>query len=123
MARVPRGRVTTYGEVARLAGRPRGAREVGYALAALHGESHPLPWQRVLGKRAAGQAGVSLRDAVGAAVQQRLLEAEGVVFDARGRVSLERFGWRPRAPPAARGPAGARRSRSRSRTAGWSGRS
>jgi methylated-DNA-protein-cysteine methyltransferase-like protein len=96
VSRIPRGRVTTYGEVARLAGRPRGAREVGYALAALRGAAHAVPWQRVLGKRPGGFAGISLLDAVGAGAQRVLLEREGVAFDERGRVSLERFGWRPR---------------------------
>ncbi len=97
VARIPRGRVTTYGEVARLAGRPRGARQVGYALAALRGAVHALPWHRVLGKRPGDFAGISLLDAVGAAAQQELLAREGVELDGRGRVPLARFGWRPRA--------------------------
>jgi len=96
VARIPRGRVTTYGEVAALAGRPRGAREVGYALAALRGSGTRLPWQRVLGKRPGDFAGISLLDPMGAAVQRDLLEREGVAFDERERIPLERFGWRPR---------------------------
>ena len=94
--RIPRGRVTTYGAVALLAGRPRGARQVGYALSALHGTSHRVPWQRVLGARGKGAAGVSILDPMGAAVQRHLLEREGVAFDERGRVSLSRYGWSPR---------------------------
>src|SRR5512138_1959960 len=94
--RVPRGRVTTYGAIALLAGRPRGARQVGYALAALRGARHDVPWQRVLGARPRGTAAVSILDPVGAAVQQRLLEREGIAFDDRGRVDLGRFGWSPR---------------------------
>jgi len=92
--RIPRGRVSTYGEVAKLAGRPRGAREVGYALSALRGSKHRVPWQRVLGKRPGDFAGVSLLDPMGAAVQQALLEKEGVEFDGRGRVALGEFGWK-----------------------------
>jgi len=99
VARVPRGKVVTYGQVAALAGRPRGAREVGYALSALRGAAHALPWHRVVGKRPGAFAGISLLDAVGAAAQRRLLEAEGVVLDERGRVALDRFGWRPRSRP------------------------
>jgi len=95
--RVPRGRVTTYGVVAVLAGRPHGARQVGHALAALRGTAHRVPWQRVLGAGPRGLAAVSILDPVGAAVQRELLEREGVCFDARGRVSLREFGW-PRAP-------------------------
>jgi methylated-DNA-protein-cysteine methyltransferase-like protein len=91
--RVPRGKVVTYGEVALLLGRPRGARQVGYALAALRGARHDVPWQRVLGARPRGHAAISILDPVGAAVQQALLEREGVRFDERGRVDLARFGW------------------------------
>ncbi len=89
--RIPRGRVSTYGEIARLAGRPRAARQVGYALAALKDAETRVPWQRVLGKRGAF-AVISLAD--GAAARQRtLLEREGVRFDDAGRVPLALFGW------------------------------
>jgi methylated-DNA-protein-cysteine methyltransferase related protein len=96
VSRIPPGKVTTYGAVALLAGRPRAARQVGYALAALRGARHRIPWQRVLGARPRGEAAVSILDPVGAAVQRALLEKEGVAFDGRGRVSLERHGWAPR---------------------------
>ena len=90
---IPAGRVATYGQVARLAGRPRGARQVGYALAALETrDPRPdrVPWHRVV--NACG--GISMRARPGAEeVQRLLLEAEGVVFDGAGRVSLERFAW------------------------------
>jgi methylated-DNA-protein-cysteine methyltransferase-like protein len=91
--RIPRGRVATYGDVARVAGKARAARQVGYALAALRGAKHDVPWQRVLGARPRGMAAISILDPMGAAVQQRLLEQEGVRFDARGRVDLARYGW------------------------------
>jgi len=96
VSRIPRGKVATYGLVALLAGRPRAARHVGYALSALRGARHRIPWQRVLGARTRGFAGVSILDPVGAALQRALLEKEGVEFDARGRVALSRFEWRPR---------------------------
>jgi methylated-DNA-protein-cysteine methyltransferase-like protein len=94
--RIPRGRVATYGQVALAAGKPHGARQAGYALAALRGAAHDVPWQRVLGARGRGWAAISILDAVGAGVQRELLEREGIVFDERGRVPLERFGWRSR---------------------------
>ncbi len=94
--RIPRGKVATYAQVALLAGNPRAARHVGYALAALRGTRHRVPWQRVLGKRSARTAAISILDPVGAAAQRDLLTAEGVDVDEHGRVSLERFGWRPR---------------------------
>jgi methylated-DNA-protein-cysteine methyltransferase-like protein len=92
--RIPRGRVATYAQVALAAGNPRAARHVGYALAALRGGRHRIPWQRVLGKRSARWGGISIRDPMGAATQRLLLEREGVVVDPRGRVSLEAFGWK-----------------------------
>ena len=88
--RIPRGRVATYGQVAELAGLPGGARQVGYALHALE-EHSGVPWQRVI--NAKGR--VSPRSFPGFdAVQRSLLEREGVVFGADGRVDLERYRWR-----------------------------
>lgn len=95
VSRVPRGRVATYGQVAELAGLPGCARQVGYALHALS-EQQSVPWQRVINAR--GE--ISPRSERGMdEVQRQLLEAEGVGFDPRGRVSLERYQWRPRGRP------------------------
>jgi methylated-DNA-protein-cysteine methyltransferase-like protein len=91
VARIPRGKVLTYGEVAAAAGMPGAARTVGYAMRAL-GKS--VPWQRVLGRRNARTAHVTIRDPRSKSEQQRLLEKEGVVFDRSGGVSLAEFGWR-----------------------------
>jgi methylated-DNA-protein-cysteine methyltransferase-like protein len=89
--KIPKGRVTTYGTVARLAGFAGQARLVGYALSALPAGT-ALPWHRVIN----AQGRLSLeRSSSGAGVTQRLrLEAEGVKVDAGGRVSLVRYGWR-----------------------------
>ena len=97
--RIPKGRVATYGQVAELAGLPRAARQVGYAMAALR-PGDRVPWQRVVNAR--GE--VSPRAAPGAELlQRRLLEREGVRFDAAGRIPLARYGWRPRARTTSRG--------------------
>lgn len=89
VARIPRGRVATYGQVARLAGIPRGARQVGYALSALTGER--LPWHRVV--NAAGR--ISGRAEPGFEDEQRgRLEREGVRFGADGRIPLRRVQWK-----------------------------
>jgi methylated-DNA-protein-cysteine methyltransferase-like protein len=91
-SRIPRGRVATYGQLAELAGLPRAPRQAGYAMAALPSGSR-VPWQRVVNAR--GE--VSPRsDPGGEWVQRALLEREGVEFDAKGRIDLRRFGWRPR---------------------------
>jgi len=85
--RIPRGRVMTYGLVARVAG-CSGPRQAGYALHVL-GDGTPVPWHRVV--NAAG--GISLGGH--AAITQRLrLEKEGVRFNARGAIDLTTFGWR-----------------------------
>jgi methylated-DNA-protein-cysteine methyltransferase-like protein len=88
--RVPRGKVVTYGQVAALLGRPRGARAVGRALGALRGWLLQLvPWQRVV--NAAGRC--SRRDGFGADVQRERLEAEGVRFGRYGRIDLRKVRW------------------------------
>jgi methylated-DNA-protein-cysteine methyltransferase-like protein len=103
VARIPRGRVATYGQVAELAGLFGQARQVGYALAALPAGA-PTPWQRVVNAR--GE--VSERaDFDGAPRQRLLLLEEGIVFAPGGRIDLRRFGWRPRV----RRPSPARRAR------------
>ena len=88
--RIPSGRVATYGGVAREAGLPGRARQVGYALAALPDEAD-VPWHRVINARGevstrSGGHGVER-------LQRTLLEAEGVLFGPQGRVDLDRFGW------------------------------
>ncbi len=83
---VPFGQVTTYGQIARLAG--CGARQVGYAMATV--KVPDIPWHRVVNSRGA----VSARS-VGAPdpEQRRRLEEEGVLFDIFGRVDLAVFQW------------------------------
>lgn len=84
--------MATYGQIAALAGISGQARQVGYALAALPAGT-AVPWHRVINAR--GE--VSRRAVPGSELRQRqLLEREGVRFDARGRVPLDRFRWQPR---------------------------
>jgi methylated-DNA-protein-cysteine methyltransferase related protein len=88
VTRIPHGRVSTYGRVAEAAGVPRGARQVGYALAALEPERDDVPWHRVI--NADGR--ISRRaDPDAGNLQRRLLETEGVLFDESGRVDLGRY--------------------------------
>jgi methylated-DNA-protein-cysteine methyltransferase-like protein len=88
---IPRGCVTTYGQLATAAGFPRAARLAGFAL-----KNTPpgmkLPWHRVL--NAQGRISLPPRSTA-SREQRRRLEAEGVVF-LGGRVDLRRFGWRTR---------------------------
>ena len=93
VARIPRGRVATYGQVASLAGLPHAPRVAGYALYSLPAGS-PVPWHRVVA--AGGRLSVARIDPAAAVTQRLRLERDGVEFNARGRVVLERFLWRPR---------------------------
>lgn len=99
--RIPKGRVATYGQIAALAGMPRHARQVGYALANAP-DDVSLPWHRVL--NASGR--VSLRARPGSDdFQHVLLEAEGVEFGLGGRVSLSKYQWEPKPATVRRGRA------------------
>jgi methylated-DNA-protein-cysteine methyltransferase related protein len=90
--KIPRGRVATYGRIAELAGLEGHARQVGYALHNLP-EHSDVPWHRVV--NAKGE--ISPRSAGDShELQRMLLEAEGIAFDARGRLDLKKHGW-PRA--------------------------
>ena len=84
--RIPRGKVATYGQIARKAGIPKGARQVGYAMAALgRGEPRPeVPWHRVVNAKGESSVGGD---------QIARLKAEGIAFDERGRIDLARFRW------------------------------
>lgn len=95
---IPRGRVTTYGQIAAALGHPRAARAVGRALAVIPGPMARLvPWQRVV--NAAG--GIGFRDPDAMALQRDLLVRDGVTLRRGGTVDLSRFGWSP--PGAGRG--------------------
>lgn len=88
--RIPRGKVATYGQVARLARLPGRARQVGYAMHALP-QGSTVPWQRVVN----AQGKVSRRRVPGAELTQRmLLLREGVRFGGGGRISLALYGWK-----------------------------
>ena len=85
---IPKGRVATYGQVAFLAGNPRWARVVGYAL---HNNPSPetIPCHRVVNRE--GKVAEAFVFGGGAA-QRTLLEAEGIKFEADGRVDLKKYG-------------------------------
>jgi len=82
---IPRGQVATYGQLAAMAGNPRGARQVVRVLASLSAKEG-LPWHRVINARGT----ISLTGA-GFDEQKALLEAEGVAVDGRGAVDLNAY--------------------------------
>jgi methylated-DNA-protein-cysteine methyltransferase-like protein len=89
---IPAGHVATYGQVAKLAGLPGHARQVGYALSALP-EDTDVPWQRVV--NAKGEVSPRSWSDGSEDFQRRLLEEEGVVFSDAGRIRLSEFRWSP----------------------------
>ena len=92
VSNIPRGKVATYKQVASLAQieGPSGARQVGYALAALKTGTR-VPWQRVVNVKGRLSPRGSGRD--WSNEQHDRLALEGVEFDAFGGIDLARFEW------------------------------
>ena len=86
---IPRGRVMTYGQLAEILGDGYTPRTVGFVM---HGSSDKTPWHRVINAQGACSTG---RLVLPADKQQRMLEAEGVEFNDRGRCDLQRYLWIP----------------------------
>lgn len=87
--KIPKGRVATYGQIARLAGLGGHARQVGYALNILP-DDQDVPWHRVI--NAKGE--ISKRSVpVYEQIQRELLEQEGIEFGIDARISLRRYRW------------------------------
>lgn len=81
---IPRGRVVSYGQIARMLGRPRAAREVGWAMRCC---PEYLPWQRVV------MADGSITGGMFADMRRAILELEGAVFLPDGRVDMAACRW------------------------------
>jgi methylated-DNA-protein-cysteine methyltransferase-like protein len=84
VALIPEGKVTSYGHIARMLGKPRGAREVGWAMSNC---PEGLPWQRVV-MADGGIAGGGFAE-----MRRELLEGEGVVFTIGGKVDMKECFW------------------------------
>jgi len=87
--RIPAGRVMTYGQLAEILGEGYTARTVGFVM---HTAEDDDPWHRVINSQGACSTG---RVILPPDKQQRMLEAEGVHFDARGRCDLGKYRWTP----------------------------
>jgi len=89
VARIPRGQVVTYGQIAAALGDPRQARTVGWALHSTP-EWLDIPWHRVVNS----SGGISTRHTSGGSnTQRKLLEDEGIVFNQDGGLDLEGYRW------------------------------
>jgi len=88
VASIPEGTVTTYGEIARLAGSPRAARQVGGVLKRLP-EGSNLPWHRVVNR-----LGVISLTGPDLQRQRQALLSEGVIVSGKGEIDLAMYRWR-----------------------------
>ena len=91
VCRIPAGKVATYGQIAHLAGDPRWARVVGYAL---HKNPSPgqIPCHRVVNRQGRTAPAFAFG---GADIQRAMLENEGVLFTDEGLVDMEACLWQP----------------------------
>jgi methylated-DNA-protein-cysteine methyltransferase-like protein len=90
--RIPRGRVMSYGLVARVLGAGYDARAVGNIMHATPDDGRSIPWHRVINSQGrCSTAGLTLPPDL----QQRLLEAEGIIFNDKGRCEIEKYLWMP----------------------------
>ena len=89
--KIPEGKVATYGQIAALAGNPRASRMVAGILH-LYSEKDNLPWYRVINR----QGKISLKPNDGYEVQKSLLENEGIIFDEKEAIDLDRYLWQPK---------------------------
>lgn len=90
VCKIPKGKVTTYGNIAYILGKPRAARAVGYALNALKKTETHIPWQRVINSKGM----ISFKgDIFRANLQKKLLEEEGIEFDENDKIDLQKYGW------------------------------
>jgi methylated-DNA-protein-cysteine methyltransferase-like protein len=87
---IPKGKVATYGQIAIIAG-TQNPRLVGFALATLK-EGTDTPWFRVI--NSTGKISFP-EQSDGFKIQYSLLENEGIIFDAKNRINLEQFRWKP----------------------------
>lgn len=87
--RCPSGRVMTYGQLAGFLGEGYTPRTVGFVM---HNADDSVPWHRVINSQGACSTG---RVLLPPDKQQKLLEAEGVEFNAKGRCDLARYRWTP----------------------------
>lgn len=96
---VPKGKVATYGQIAKLAGKPQGSRGVSWILHS-SSKAHDLPWQRILNSKG------MISFPVGSAEfkkQKQLLVKEGIEFNEAHQIDLKKFQWNKK--PTAKKPA------------------
>jgi methylated-DNA-protein-cysteine methyltransferase related protein len=94
--RIPRGKVASYGQIAKMLPAPKGVDSETYlefgalwVSGAVANSPDDLPWQRVINSK--GE--ITERNGLEAKRHKLLLEDEGVVFGVRGRIDMKKYGW------------------------------
>ena len=87
---IPRGKVATYGQIACLAGFCSSVRRVVWILHSCS-KKEGLPWHRVVNQKGT----ISLKPGSGYEKQKEMLQKEGIVFNKKDRIDLDRFLWEP----------------------------
>mgnify|MGYP002623753638 CR=1 FL=1 len=88
--KIPRGRVASYGQIAKMVGNPQASRGVVWILHSCS-DAYRLPWHRVLNSKGM----ISFPEMTESYIKQRaLLEQEEIKFDSSGRVNLDVFRWK-----------------------------
>ena len=102
VSKIPRGRVASYGQIAKMLPPPAGVDSETYlefgalwVSGAVANSPDDIPWQRVVNSK--GE--ISERNGLEAKRHQLLLEDEGVQFSVRGRIDMKKFGWSGKIKP------------------------
>ncbi|MCK4381304.1 MAG: MGMT family protein [Candidatus Lokiarchaeota archaeon] len=85
---IPKGKVLTYGFIAKLAGNPRAARQVSWTLHSST-KKYNLPWHRVINSKGI----IALKSIEDREYQKNLLEQEGITFSAEFKLDLKKYLW------------------------------
>lgn len=86
--KVPKGKVSTYGQIAARAGNPQAARQVVRILN-IYSEKESLPWHRIINS----QGKISLKPGSGYEMQKSMLESEGIIFGKGDKIDFEKYLW------------------------------
>ena len=93
---IPKGQVATYGQIAELANLAGKVRVVGYALYRVDMQVLDIPWQRVV--NAKGKVSLSPLRFGTDYLQRSLLENEGIIFNGKDQIDLQKYLWKPSLP-------------------------
>lgn len=89
VVKIPKGKVMTYSQIAKILGNPKNARIVGWALH-VNPDNSVIPCHRVVNVKGMVSSGFAFG---GSTIQREMLQTEGIIFDNSGKINLEKYGW------------------------------